>query len=555
MGLFDGIVSGVEHFAESAVQDVEGVGKAVVGEVSKLATENPLSNLLGSLGSDLGLPKGLTDLLKDPGQAISQELQQVMSQIQDLFGARSAASASGADATGGGSTHGSAPVTGSSSHASAPVTGSSSHASAPVASNGYAPPTTPPPTTSSGASTGAGSTSSAGSDNWLPPSLDKDTAVMILQQNFNELDTASSGAHKDGLFNKADLQAALNDPSSPPELKAACKYMLENPAAFNQLDTSEQKSGTADGLVSLKDTQTFDPQSYGGGFMGGAEHLIDMMKQAKAVGAEWTAHEAAAKGPSHHQNPPTVRPPSTNATSGATPSPTVNNSTVDTAGVTYQSALQTIQNNFGLFDTASGKTKPDGLISKGDLQHVINDPGVPADVKAAAEFMLQNSTYFSEAETAQFKSTPDGLLGAGDVASELARLKAAGATGGSSGAGATGGSQTPPNTTATGSATSSDATGGSSSTSTVNTSDANGPATINAGHTDGTLEGTLDSLQANAQTQIDRLMSDLSKGDLSPTDLAKVQAKMQQIQQMLTMVTNMQKELHDMQMAIINNIR
>jgi hypothetical protein len=65
---------------------------------------------------------------------------------------------------------------------------------------------------------------------------------------FDLLDTAAGSGGKDGLIGRCDLEAALKNPDLPQELKDACKFLLDNPAAFNELETAAG-IGDCDGLI------------------------------------------------------------------------------------------------------------------------------------------------------------------------------------------------------------------------------------------------------------------------------------------------------------------
>jgi|GEM_PF-1882100 len=77
-------------------------------------------------------------------------------------------------------------------------------------------------------------------------------AVNQLDKHFDVLDTAAKGGKADGKISEKDLAAAMNNPSLPPELREACRFLLENKASFNQLDVAAGKGG-CDGIISKQD--------------------------------------------------------------------------------------------------------------------------------------------------------------------------------------------------------------------------------------------------------------------------------------------------------------
>jgi hypothetical protein len=116
--------------------------------------------------------------------------------------------------------------------------------------------------TATGSTDGDGSTPSVSGNPGTTPDLtslggDFDTqygtALGALDKYFNLLDTAAGIGKRDGVFAKVDLQAAATNPDLPPELKAACEFLLNNPAVFNEINAA---GGTADdGFITQADVQ------------------------------------------------------------------------------------------------------------------------------------------------------------------------------------------------------------------------------------------------------------------------------------------------------------
>ncbi len=82
-------------------------------------------------------------------------------------------------------------------------------------------------------------------------------AAAILKYNFKLLDTAL-GEKRNGVFNKEDLKTIANKKNNkglPQNLKDAAKYLLDNEAVFNQIDS--ECNGETDGLISMEDLKKY----------------------------------------------------------------------------------------------------------------------------------------------------------------------------------------------------------------------------------------------------------------------------------------------------------
>lgn len=79
------------------------------------------------------------------------------------------------------------------------------------------------------------------------------SAVSQFDRHFDLLDTAM-GSDKDGIVRRGDLEAVVRNPSLPQELRDACRFLLDNPAAFNQLETASGTEG-CDGNMTRADVQ------------------------------------------------------------------------------------------------------------------------------------------------------------------------------------------------------------------------------------------------------------------------------------------------------------
>ena len=71
----------------------------------------------------------------------------------------------------------------------------------------------------------------------------------VLQNNFAALDAAD---RKDGVFSKHGLLLSLDDPNTPPEVRGAAQFLLDNPEYFNRLELAAG-IGWQDGMVGMPD--------------------------------------------------------------------------------------------------------------------------------------------------------------------------------------------------------------------------------------------------------------------------------------------------------------
>jgi len=83
-------------------------------------------------------------------------------------------------------------------------------------------------------------------------------AVDQLSKNFDLLDTAgrkwwNPNVNKDGKISKDDLKAAVGNKDCSPKLRDACQFLLDNPSAFDQLES--MKNGKCDGKISKTDLE------------------------------------------------------------------------------------------------------------------------------------------------------------------------------------------------------------------------------------------------------------------------------------------------------------
>jgi hypothetical protein len=87
-----------------------------------------------------------------------------------------------------------------------------------------------------------------------------------------------------------------------------------------------------------------------------------------------------------------------------------------------RSAVRITLQHFSYLDTAAGIGKPDGIIARSDLEAAIRDPNAPADVKAAAHYLLDHPDLYAELDdAAHILGKNDGLIATSDLEAWLGR--------------------------------------------------------------------------------------------------------------------------------------
>jgi len=151
-------------------------------------------------------------------------------------------------------------------------------------------------------------------------------------------------------------------------------------------------------------------------------------KQIGAIEAELTRRGAplTAPKPSEPSPLPSICPPmpQTPETSPLPPTSTVGETPpASLYEQQYKNALVQLDNYFDLLDTAAGVGGRDGLVSREDLLAAMNSPGLPAELRSACRFLLENPPAFNQLEIEQNPNVAcDGLIGKGDVKAALAKM-------------------------------------------------------------------------------------------------------------------------------------
>lgn len=194
-------------------------------------------------------------------------------------------------------------------------------------------------------------------------------ALAIFSDSFTKFDMASERAQtdagmvtSDGLVSADDLRAVAYDTTGlyTPEEQAAAKHLLDHPELWRMLDTANTDAPTDDGLVSQKDI------------------------------------DAAADSP-------LLETPNAVAYSGSADP--------------YADSLQTLQNEFGVFDAAGDGGKQDGQVSMHDLITIAygEQGDYSIEQRAAARYLLDHIEIFDAMD-----ADGDGLISINDVQTQAA---------------------------------------------------------------------------------------------------------------------------------------
>ncbi|WP_342375794.1 hypothetical protein NVS55_31530 [Myxococcus stipitatus] len=268
-----------------------------------------------------------------------------------------------------------------------------------------------------------------------PKMVEYEAALKVLEANFDQLDLADG--KKSGSLSKEELRRVANDASLSPQLRGAARFLMENMALFERVDSS--------GLGS----QLFS-------FMG-ALHNDDRIKlsgirsELKRVREEFVRYgrpevprtppksEPETCPPTTGTRPPTTggtspgpRPPTTGGTSPGTRPPTTGGQSPRPGGTEgskpptskdpdfgeYLDAVRVLRDNWGTFDTAVGAK--DDRVSRENMVALLENPAVSSTLKRAAQFFKDHPEYFDRLEMAAGKGSRDGVIGLGDVTAELA---------------------------------------------------------------------------------------------------------------------------------------
>ena len=84
-------------------------------------------------------------------------------------------------------------------------------------------------------------------------------------------------------------------------------------------------------------------------------------------------------------------------------------------GMTPNKAIDILINNIDIFDTAAGIGRKDNIIGKQDLEAIMNNPNIDPELKAAAEYLLENEAVFNSLDRAANRGGWDQKIGLNDL--------------------------------------------------------------------------------------------------------------------------------------------
>ncbi|MGI5864503.1 MAG: hypothetical protein ACOX6T_20970 [Myxococcales bacterium] len=213
-------------------------------------------------------------------------------------------------------------------------------------------------------------------------------SVNVLRNNFDLLDTAAGVGGKDGFIGKNDLEAAMRNPNLPKEIRDACRFLLNNPSAWNQLDVGAG-IGKCDGIIGRCD-----------------------------VDAVW-AKLAEQAPPAESADPSTG---GTNAGGGVGETGGTGSAPSSEWSQKFSDAVNVLKDNFDLLDTAAGIGGKDGFIGKNDLLAALRNPNLPKELKDACRFLLTNPAAWNQLDVGAGIGKCDGIIAKCDVDAVLAKL-------------------------------------------------------------------------------------------------------------------------------------
>jgi hypothetical protein len=285
-------------------------------------------------------------------------------------------------------------------------------------------------------------------------------AATIVKKYFDIIDTAAGIDKRDGIIGKADLEAIAASPGAPADLKAACKFLLDNPAFFDDLETAAGV-GRKDGRIGMIDLDAIianrqeeavgprrkeEPMTLARASMLVDKHF-DILDTAAGLGEKdgivgRPDLEAIAKGANPGASAELVEackwlldnPAMFNALDMAAGIGGADGKIgrVDTrAAVQKYSALDPsaqaegemslgraaalLLQYFDMVDIAAGLGSPDGILGRPDFEAVVQSPGAPADLRAACQFLLDNPAMLANLDTAAGVGERDGRIGRIDL--------------------------------------------------------------------------------------------------------------------------------------------
>ncbi|WP_338864150.1 hypothetical protein [Myxococcus stipitatus] len=283
-----------------------------------------------------------------------------------------------------------------------------------------------------------------------PKMLEYEAALKILEANFDQLDLADG--KKSGSLSKEELRRVSNDASLSPQLRSAARFMMENTALFERVDSS----GVGSQLFSFIGALHNDDRIKLSGIRSELKRVREEFARYGRPEAPRTPPKSEPEtcppspgtrppttgGPNPGTRPPTTggpttpgtRPPTTGGpTTPGTRPPTTGGPNPRPGGTEgskpptskdpdfgeYLDAVRVLRDNWGTFDTAVGMK--DDRVSRENMVALLENPAVSSTLKRAAQFFKDHPEYFGRLEMAAGLGSRDGVIGPGDVKAELER--------------------------------------------------------------------------------------------------------------------------------------
>ncbi|WP_375741868.1 hypothetical protein NR800_19875 [Corallococcus interemptor] len=403
-----------------------------------------------------------------------------------------------------------------------------------------------------------------------PKLLDYADSLRTLEANFGYLDLLDG--KKDGSLSRADLQRISQDTNVSPSLRDAARFLVDNRAFFEQVDTA-QKS-----LLMLKVPGLNDDRI----------ELMGLQQESRRLAAEFAKYGRPerpgrpAPSPSDCAPPPSdCAPPRTGGGSGpgpgsgagrpgtggtgrpgsgtgstdggvsgrpghggggtggaGRPGGSGGSGAVDPDLQEYADALQVLDENWDTFDTAKG-TK-DGKLTMADLEAVLDSPAASSTLKRAAQFFTDHPEYWHRLEMAA-SGGRDGVTSWQDLDAELGSV-----------AKPTGGGRS---------------TGGSRARDIVDNPNMSIEQKVQAllmGITQDTDEELLDVMNEMASAREERAAlgtspSDKARGAKLDTSMQELELRLQTLMEkrkaMFDLMSNMSSKFNEMAKTAISNLR
>ncbi|MFY1830014.1 hypothetical protein ACN47A_29130 [Myxococcus fulvus] len=285
----------------------------------------------------------------------------------------------------------------------------------------------------------------AGASALDPKMLEYEAALKVLEANFEQLDLADG--KKSGSLSKEELRRAANDASLSPQLRNAARFLTENAALFERVDSRGLLSSLMPVLGSIYNDDRIK--------------LSGVRSELKRVGEEFARYgrptAPPVSPPKQEDCPPGTTPPPTTGgpspgtgprpTTPGNPSPGTGGGTGGTGGTggsngsggagpvgggkpptskdpdfrEYLEAVAVLRDNWGTFDTASGVK--DDRVTRADMLALLSNQGASSTLKKAAQFFKDHPEYFDRLEMAAGIDGRDGIIGLLDVKAELEQSK------------------------------------------------------------------------------------------------------------------------------------